>query len=53
MVNKKKKIGDLLVEADFIDNNQLNEALEIQKQTGSKIGNILIEIGRASCRERV
>lgn len=43
MVNKKKKIGDLLVEADFIDNNQLNEALEIQKQTGSKIGNILID----------
>lgn len=43
MVNKKKKIGDLLVEADFIDNNQLNEALEIQKQTGSKIGKILID----------
>ena len=43
MGNKKKKIGDLLVEVGFIDNDQLNEALEIQKRTGLKIGSILID----------
>lgn len=43
MINKKKRLGDLLLEAGFINNDQLNEALEIQKQTGLKIGNILID----------
>ncbi len=43
MVNKKKRIGDLLLDAGFITEDQLSNALEIQKKTGSKIGNILID----------
>ena len=43
MINKKKKIGDLLIDTGLITHDQLNEALEIQKTNGGKIGNILIE----------
>lgn len=43
MVNKKKKIGDLLIDAGIITQDQLQEALDIQKQSGAKLGNILID----------
>lgn len=39
----KKKIGDLLLEADIITEEQLNEALRIQSKTGGRIGTILID----------
>lgn len=40
---RKKRIGDLLIEAGVISEQQLTEALGIQKQTGSRLGTILIE----------
>ncbi len=44
--NSKIRIGDLLVQAGYITDDQLKEALSIQKQAGGKrIGQVLIEMG--------
>ena len=44
--NSKIRIGDLLVQNGYITDDQLKEALGIQKQSGGKrIGQVLIEIG--------
>ena len=44
--NSKIRIGDLLVSAGYITEDQLKEALGIQKQAGGKrIGQVLIEMG--------
>jgi type IV pilus assembly protein PilB len=40
---KKKKIGDLLIENNIITEEQLNEAANIQKNTGKRLSNVLIE----------
>ncbi|SDK52619.1 type II secretion system ATPase GspE [Natronincola ferrireducens] len=40
---KNKKLGDLLVDAHFITQQQLEEALKLQKTTGEKLGEILIK----------
>ncbi len=42
MINRNKRLGDLLVDAGFITPKQLEEALRKQKLTGKKIGEILI-----------
>lgn len=42
-IDRRKKLGDLLIEAGILSEEQLNEALEIQKQTGSRLGSILID----------
>ena len=41
---KKKRIGDLLVAAGVISEDQLIEALEYQKGTQKRLGNTLIEL---------
>lgn len=41
----KKKLGDLLVEVGLLDENQLNNAIKIQKKTGEKLGKILVREG--------
>ncbi|MEG0773382.1 GspE/PulE family protein [Clostridium sp.] len=41
----KKRLGDLLVEAEKITADQLKEALALQKDSGKKVGQLLIEIG--------
>ena len=41
----RKKLGDYLVEAGFIDNKTLLKALEMQKTRKKKIGQILIDMG--------
>ncbi|MFC1520809.1 GspE/PulE family protein [Elusimicrobiota bacterium] len=41
----KKKIGELLIEAKLLNDNQLGEALGIQKEKGGKIGKILVDRG--------
>lgn len=45
--SRKKRLGDLLVEAEVITEEQLGSALEAQKseQKGKKLGNVLIELG--------
>ena len=42
---KKIRIGDVLVAAGAIDEQQLQEALAKQKETGRKLGNVLVDMG--------
>ena len=44
---KRKKLGDLLVEAGLIDNPTLMTALELQKTKKKRIGQLLIDMGVA------
>ena len=37
------RIGEILVNKDLITNEQLEETLAIQKQTGKKLGEVLVE----------
>ena len=45
MAGIRKKIGEILVEANLITEEQLFEALETQRLTGQKVGQILIDKG--------
>ena len=46
MINReKKKIGDLLVEMRYLSEDQLQIALAMQRESGDRLGNILIEKG--------
>ena len=38
----KEKISELLIDSGLISQEQLQEALEIQKQSGEKLGNIIV-----------
>ena len=42
---KKIRIGDLLVEAGAITDEQLQEALAKQKEEGGMLGNIIMDLG--------
>lgn len=42
MIQKRKRLGDLLVEASVISEEQLKEALKEQKQSGFRLGDQLI-----------
>lgn len=42
MIEKEKKIGEILIEGSYITPQQLEQALDIQKVTGEKIGEVLI-----------
>ena len=42
---KKIRVGDLLVEAGAITEEQLMEALAYQKENGGRIGNVIMELG--------
>jgi type IV pilus assembly protein PilB len=41
----RKKLGELLVDHEYISREQLQEALDILKNTDKKIGEILVELG--------
>lgn len=43
--NKKKRIGDILIDAGFITEEQVTKALEHQKETKLKLGATLVEMG--------
>ena len=43
MLNRNKRLGDLLVDAGFLTDEQLKKALDKQKATGKKLGEILID----------
>jgi type IV pilus assembly protein PilB len=45
---KKEKIGQILLNRNIISKEQLQEALDIQKNTGEKLGEILIKKGYIS-----
>ncbi|MDI6604168.1 MAG: GspE/PulE family protein [Thermoanaerobacteraceae bacterium] len=44
----KKRLGDLLIEVGFLTRNQLENAINIQKRTGEKLGKILVKEGYAT-----
>lgn len=44
-MNKKKRLGDLLVELGYITEEQVNEAIKIQKTTGKRLGRIFVDLG--------
>lgn len=46
--NKTAKLGDILLQKDEITQEQLNDALRIQKEVGKKLGEILVERGFVS-----
>lgn len=47
-MEKKKKIGELLIEAGYVTQDQVDEALEVQKTSDQRIGAILIDLGYLS-----
>ena len=42
---KKIRVGDLLVEAGAITDEQLQQALDHQKENGGRLGNVIMEMG--------
>jgi len=50
MARERLKLGEMLMEAGFIDDNQLLEALDYQKQFGCRLGSSLLEMGFVSER---
>ncbi|MCR4608064.1 MAG: Flp pilus assembly complex ATPase component TadA, partial [Eubacterium sp.] len=42
---KRIRVGDLLVEAGAITEDQLQQALEKQKESGGRIGNVIMQMG--------
>ncbi len=42
--NKKKRLGDILIDAGVITEEQLSEALTIQREKGLKLGETLIDL---------
>lgn len=47
-ISKRKRLGDMLIDAGLIRNEQLDVALEVQKKSGNKLGEILISQGFVS-----
>ncbi|MCG5531252.1 GspE/PulE family protein [Halorhodospira halochloris] len=45
MLRKKIRIGDLLIQEGLITEENMQQALRVQKQTGNKLGRQLIELG--------
>jgi len=45
MSAKTKRLGDLLIEAELIKQEELKKVLELQKVTGKKLGELLIDEG--------
>jgi len=41
----KKKLGEILVDANILTDEQLQQALRIQKTKGGKLGQILVDLG--------
>ena len=41
-MDKKKRLGDLLVQEGFLSQKQLDEAVEIQRSKGGRLGDILV-----------
>jgi type IV pilus assembly protein PilB len=44
-MQQKKRIGEILIEAGMINSEQLYTALDIQKESGGRLGSILVRMG--------
>lgn len=45
MQNRKRRLGDILIEKGLITEQDLNKALNIQNSSGEKLGEILLKMG--------
>src|SRR2546423_522618 len=41
----KRRLGDIIVERGLVSPHQLEEALQVQRQSGGKLGEVLVELG--------
>jgi hypothetical protein len=41
----KRRLGDIIVERGLITAEQLQEALRVQRESGTKLGEVLVELG--------
>jgi len=41
----KRRLGDIFVERGLINGAQLEEALSVQRESGGKLGEVLVELG--------
>ena len=53
MNNKKKKLGEMLLEAGLIDETQLKSALSYQEEWGGRLGSIIIKRGFVTEQEMI
>jgi hypothetical protein len=44
-VAAKRRLGDIIVERGLITAEQLEHALHVQRESGSKLGEVLVELG--------
>lgn len=44
MAAEKKRLGDILIQADLINQEQLQEALDHQQETGQRLGEALVDL---------
>lgn len=51
MATKRKRFGEILIEAKVVDQHQLERALEKQKGTGRRLGQVLEEMGVVTERD--
>lgn len=45
VIKNRKRLGDLLIEAELINQEQLQKALSVQKGTNERLGKVLIHLG--------
>lgn len=45
MVKGRKRLGDLMIEAEILNKDKLDKALDIQKKTGERLGKVLLNLG--------
>lgn len=50
-MKKRKRLGDLLIDAGILTSEQLNEALNIQRTSGEKLGEVLTKSGLVTERQ--
>jgi hypothetical protein len=41
----KRRLGDIIVERGLVTPHQLEEALRVQRESGGKLGEVLVELG--------
>ncbi len=51
VVPAPQRLGEMLIARGFVDADDLEQALELQKERGDKIGRILIDLGFASPKD--
>lgn len=53
MMHQRKRIGDILVESGLISEQQLQDALQKQKNSGMKLGDLLIHYGYITEQQKI